>query len=232
MKNDIIIKQYAIDYNFIISNYLDKSLWKKKWSLFIYKDNVFTLNIYKIETETDRIIFKISYNKLSWDHEYITYDIQNTSIDILKKQINGGIFRLMETQDSYLARQSSGYKTIIDARSDEEDKLREIAKDYLDSNGITLDDVREAYIDRYISRNSKTQSMLDNYLWGCKYTFLSEIMLVFTKITNDTTRFENVQKAVGNMSNIALIEAAVEEFIESIDSDEFEEEMVSELEAI
>ena len=50
MKNDIIIKQYAIDYNFIISNYLDKSLWKKKWNLFVYKDHVFTLNLYKIET--------------------------------------------------------------------------------------------------------------------------------------------------------------------------------------
>ena len=226
------LKVYQIDYDFIISNYLDKSLWKKKWSLFIYKDNVFTLNIYKIETETDRIVFKISYNKLNWDHEFVTYDIQNTSIDILKKQINGGIFRLMETQDSCLARQSSGYNTILDAKSDEKDKLREIAESYLDSNGITLDDVREAYIDRYISRNSKTQSMLDNYLWGCKYTFLSEIMLVFTKITNDTTRFENVQKAVGNMSNIALIESAVEEFIKSMGSDEFEEEMVSELEAI
>ena len=226
------LKVYKIDYDFIISNYLDKSLWKKQWNLFVYKDHVFTLNIYRIETELDRIVFKISYNKLAWDHEYITYDIQNTSIDILKKQINGGIFRLMEAQDSFLARQSSGYNAIRDAKSDEEDKLREIAESYLNSNGITLNDVREAYIDRYISRNSKTQSMLDNYLWGCKYTFLSEIMLVFTKITNDTTRFENVQKAVGNMSNIALIEAAVEEFIESMGSDEFEEEMVSELEAI
>ena len=57
------IKVYKIDYDFIISNYLDKSLWKKKWNLFVYKDHVFTLNLYKIETETDRIVFKVSYNK-------------------------------------------------------------------------------------------------------------------------------------------------------------------------
>lgn len=226
------IKVYKIDYDFIISNYLDKSLWKKKWNLFVYKDHVFTLNLYKIETETDRIIFKVSYNKLGWDHEYITYDVQNTSILILKKQINGAIFRLMETQDGYLARCSAGYTAIIDAKNDEETKLREIAEAYLDDHGIELDDVREAYIDRFVSRNMRTDTMASNYLMGCKYTFLPELMLVFTKIIEDDVRYESVTNAIGNKGNLALIESAVEEFIGQIDSSEYEEEMIDALESI
>lgn len=226
------IKVYNIDYSFIISNYLDKSLWKKKWSLFIYKDNVFTLNIYKIETETDRIVFKISYNKLNWDHEFVTYDIQNTSILILKKQINGAIFRLMEIKDGDDARNSAGYNAIVEARQEERDRLRDIAEQYLDSNGIELDDVREAYIDRFISRNAKTDSMAYNYLQGCMYTFLAEIMLVFTKITNDKARYDVVVNAVGNKGNIALIESAVETFVNEMQTDEYEEEMTDALESL
>ena len=226
------IKVYKIDYDFIISNYLDKSLWKKKWNLFVYKDHVFTLNLYKIETETDRIVFKISYNKLGWDNEYVTYDTQNTSILILKKQINGAIFRLMETKDGYDARNSAGYRAIVDARDEERDRLRDIAEAYLDDHGIELDDVREAYIDRFISRNTKTDSMAHNYIQGCMYTFLAEIMLVFTKITEDNARYEIVTNAVGNKGNIALIESAVEEFIEQIDSNEYQEEMIDALESI
>ena len=226
------LKVYQIDYDFIISNYLDKSLWKKKWNLFVYKDHVFTLNLYKIETETDRIVFKISYNKLSWDNEYVTYDIQNTSILILKKQINGAIFRLMETKDGYAARNSAGYSAIVNARDEERERLRDIAEQYLDSNGINLDDVREAYIDRFISRNSKTDAMAHNYLQGCMYTFLAEVMLVFAKITEDNARYNVVVNAVGNKGNLALIEAAVETFLEELDSTDYEEEMVSELEAI
>jgi hypothetical protein len=226
------IKVYKIDYDFIISNYLDKSLWKKKWNLFVYKDHVFTLNLYKIETETDRIVFKISYNKLNWDNEYVTYDIQNTSILILKKQINGAIFRLMETKDGYDARNSAGYCAIIDAKGEERERLRDIAEQYLDSNGIELEDVREAYIDRFVSRNTKTDSMAHNYLQGCMYTFLAEIMLVFTKITEDNARYNVVANAVGNKGNLALIESAVEQFVKELETDEYEEEMTDALESI
>ena len=226
------LKVYQIDYDFIISNYLDKSLWKKKWNLFVYKDNIFTLNIYKIETETDRIVFKVLYNKNMWDYETISYDIQNTSIKILKQQINGAIFRLMESKDRSLAEKSSGYRSILNARNDEENRLREIAESYLDDNGITLDDVREVYIDKYVSDNSKISSMLNNYLDGCKYTFLTELMLVFTKITNDDTRFRNIENAVGNKGNLALIESAVEKFIEDMDTEDYENEMIDALESL
>jgi hypothetical protein len=226
------IKVYNIDYGFIISNYLDKSLWKKKWNLFVYKDHVFTLNLYKIETETDRIMFKISYNKLNWNNEYVTYDIQNTSILILKKQINGAIFRLMETKDREDARNSTGYSAIVDARDEERERLRDIAEQYLNSNGIELEDVREAYIDRFISRNAKTDTMAHNYLQGCMYTFLAEIMLVFTKITEDNARYNAVANAVGNKGNLSLIESAVEQFVKELETDEYEEEMTNALESL
>jgi hypothetical protein len=108
----------------------------------------------------------------------------------------------------------------------------DIAEQYLDSNGINLDDVREAYIDRFISRNAKTDTMAHNYLQGCMYTFLAEVMLVFTKITEDNTRYNAVVNAVGNKGNLALIESAVEQFVEELETDEYEEEMTYALESL
>lgn len=226
------IKVYKIDYDFIISNYLDKSLWKKKWNLFVYKDHVFTLNLYSIDTRNDKIMFEIQYNKRTYSSELVSYDIQNTSIKILKQQINGAIFRLMEREDESRARNSQGYQTIVSAYRDEEEKLREIAEGFLDDNNITIDEVREAYIDRYVTNNCKMCTMLTNYLDGTKYTFLTELLLVFTKITEDTKRYENVCNAVGNRSSVALIESAVEQFISEMETEEYEEEMTNALESL
>lgn len=226
------IKVYKIDYDFIISNYLDQSLWKKKWNLFVYKDHVFNLNLYSIDTKNNKITFEITYNKRSYSNELVSYDIQNTSIKILKQQINGAMFRLMEKEDETMARSSSGYQRIRDAYEDEEQRLREIAEAFLDENGIQLDEVREAYIDRYVSNNGKMYSMLNNYLEGTKYTFLTELLLVFTKVTEDTKRYENVCNAVGNRGNIALIESAVEQFVSELESDEYNEELTDALESL
>ena len=41
MDNLPIIKNFEIDYSFIIKNYLNPELWHKKWNLFIYKNFVF-----------------------------------------------------------------------------------------------------------------------------------------------------------------------------------------------
>lgn len=226
------IKVYKIDYDFIISNYLDKSLWKKKWNLFVYKDHVFTLNLYSIDTRNDKIMFEVLYNKRTYSSELVSYDIQNTSIKILKQQINGAIFRLMEIEDESRARNSQGYQTIVSAYRDEEEKLREIAEVFLDDNNISIDEVREAYIDRYVTNNCKMRTMLTNYLEGTKYTFLTELLLVFTKITEDTKRYENICNAVGNRSSVALIESAVEQFISEMETEEYEEEMTNALESL
>ena len=77
------LKVYNIDYEFIIKNYLSPSLWKKIWTLLQYKEHIITLNLYKIMTKDNEIVFEIKYQGF-WGTEYITYNINNTSIKILK----------------------------------------------------------------------------------------------------------------------------------------------------
>ena len=196
-----IPKVYKVDYEFLIKNYLDPSLWKKTWTIYVYKDNIFTISLNSIYCGSRDINFKISYNKLEpWESELVMYPLDGQmSIDILMKKINGTIWNLMCKHERDLIIQSDGYKEILSQKRDEADRLREIAEEFLDNNNVTNDNIREAYIDRYVDDNSKIDAMLLNYRDGCQYTFLTEDMLVFTKATDDKTRFDTVVQA--NSSN-------------------------------
>ena len=226
------VKVYSIDYSFIISNYLNRELWKMKWNLFVYKNNVFTLNLHSIDTKNNNICFEISYNKQNWVKQTIWYDIDNTSIDILKQQINGAIFRLMEEEDGDMCRETDGYYHIKELYNNEDDKLREIAENYLDENGITLDDVREVYIENYVDKNRKMDTLLSNYVSSHRYRYLTEMMVVFTKITNDTMRFNNIKNAIQDDNRIKQIEDEIKEFDIYFNSDDYENDMVDELEGL
>ena len=68
------IKLYKIDYEFIIKNYLDKSLWKKIWNLFIFKNNIFTLQLASIDTKEEKIYFEINFNKLNNQWTFSIYE--------------------------------------------------------------------------------------------------------------------------------------------------------------
>lgn len=215
------LKVYEIDYSWIISNYLDKELWDKKWNLFIFKDDVFTLNLYNIDVKNKEIRFEVRHNKQAWNYEYVNYPLSGVmSIDILKRQINGAIWNLIDDYDTKLIRDSDGYESIQNSKYDEEEFLKSVAKKFLDDNNVTNEDIREVYIDDYVSKNSTIGSKQDGYVTMCKYTFATEIMLVFTKITKDEARFKRVMDAQKNNYRINKILDEVKEYIKDLDIDD------------
>ena len=59
MDNLPTIKNFEIDYSFIIKNYLNPELWHKKWNLFIYKSFVFSLELNSIYVQDEKIYFHV-----------------------------------------------------------------------------------------------------------------------------------------------------------------------------
>lgn len=227
------LKVWKIDWEFIISNYLDKSLWNKRWHLFQYKDIIIDIWLYKIDCENDTVCFKINMNKLSyWGYESVEYNIKNTSIKILQQQINGAMWRLIKSYEDNLIKDTDGYRQIISHRSEEEDRLREIANDFLDDNGVTNSDIRDAYIDKFVCNNSKLDIMLSNYLSYNRYHHATELMLAFCSATNREESKKEVLEATKNDLGIPGVMKEVNEFMETFDSEEYYDEMCSELEAI
>lgn len=227
------LKVWKINWEFIVSNYLDKSLWKKSWHLFQYKDFIVDLNLYGIDCESDTVSFKLHCNMLPfWNNEYVKYNIANTSVKILQQQIHGAMFRLLMSYDRRLICDSKGYNQILETAESEKSRLREIAYDYLTDNGVTNEDIREVYADNYVNNNSKLDIMLNNYCDYNKYHYATEVLLAFCSATNDKDRMTEILKATENDKNIQLILNEVDEFSKLLCSDEFVDIMTDELEAI
>lgn len=226
-----VVKVYKIDYEFIIKNYLDKNLWKKVWNLFVYKEHIFTLNLYQIDTKNDKVVFEIHKNNYS-NYELVYYDLKNTSIKILMQQINGAIFRVMCDYEEREIRKTDGYFELCHAENEENDKLRDIATDFLDECGISNSDIRESYIEAYVYRAHTVYKLKDEYMNKYKYNMIPDMFLVFCEITKDTDRLNTVKARITDKSRLTEIEKEVSDFLEYIETDEYEENIRSELEGI
>ena len=216
MNNNLIIKQYDVDYSFIIKNYLDESLWNKKWTLFVYKNYTFYLELYEIKVKDKKICFKISFNDLSY---YFYYNKEISNIDILKKQINGGIFYLIGMYEHTLIKQEKEYQKIEDGKGEEIDLLTEIAEEFLDENNVSNDEIRQAYIDKYVDDNTKTDNYLLDYISIREYRVLTDLYLVYTKASGDNDRYNNVNKIAKEEPNYNELMEEVNEYLEKLEND-------------
>ena len=130
-------------------------------------------------------------------------------------------------------RPNIGYKRIEESKWEERNMLRDIARDFLDREGVTNDEIREVYIDRYVDKNETVYEKLSAYKRNSKYTVLTDLLLIFCEITLDKTRMKNIIDANGGHTvRLALIESEVQEFMERLNTTEYVEEMECELESI
>ena len=235
MTQQLAIKVYDIDYSFIINNYLDKSLWHKEWTLFNYKNIRFTLHLSKIDVVDEAISFRIHIHAPEYSTwEAVWYYVTQSNIKILKQQIEGTIFRLIEMYEESLIRDEQEYKDIRSMGWEEEDSLREIASNFLDENGVTNNEIREVYIDNYVSNNTRTDTYLNAYKERRKYMVLSDLYLIFTEITKDDTRKGRIISKISSLPTFFDILSELEEYIKQLEENDEEiiDVLKSELEAI
>lgn len=224
MNNSLALKVWKVDYEFIIKNYLDKSLWGKMWNIFTYKDVNFTIQLRAINMMDEYIQFEIKCNKYRSTTcvEYY-YNHPEYNINVLKKKINGAIFSLITWWEENIIRDTPDYKEIISTSQDEEIALINIANDFLDNNGVHNEDIRDAYIEKFVSDNNTIDTKLSDYISYSKYNYLTELMLVFTKATNDGSRYNMVIDAQHNEDKIKEILEYISEKQKQLEEEDFEE---------
>lgn len=235
--NQLAIKVYKIDYEFIIKNYLDRRLWKQIWNLFIFKDNVFTLMLQSINTQEEKIYFQVGFNKLNnqWKFsktETILYDLNNMTIELLKKSINGAIFRLAEKLDEYDVENCVIYREIYNSSDEEEAILRDVAKDFLNDEGVTNDDIREVYIDYYVDNNKTIYNKLSLLKANLKYNFQTELLLIICELINDDVRKNKIIINLQNKTKAKELQEEVKKYMEYMETDNWLDEARENLVAI
>lgn len=239
MRNEITLKKYDVDYSFIVRNYLSPELWKKTWPLFVYKNVSITLNLNSIDVEDPiTITFKISVKAPGYHSSTLKCHVIPTSnLKVLKNQINSGIISLISGYETNEIKSTNEYKELLNASIIEEERLRDIAENYLDDNSIYIDDVRDAYIDYYVSKNNDGDEYLSNYTQSMKYKKCPDLWLVYAKASNNEDLENYIKHALTN-DDYCYVLKEIKEYVDILsdeDSDEYNdyfEEKESNLESI
>lgn len=242
MENKMLaLKVYNVDYSFIIKNYLDQKLWEKEWTIFTYKRFEITLKLDSIGIKNKRIWFEVTIKDNSEENknyfgksvrDTFSYALSVENINILKNTLNHTIFCLMQKleEESY-TELTYEYKKIIDMRYEELEKLEKIAEEFLDSERVRNEEIREAYIEYYINKNEKVYELRDNYKNEMKYRMITDFYVAFLKATDDKDRLEIIRQKIGNSKLEETLEK-IKEYEEYMETEEFEEEMKNNLEEV
>lgn len=242
MENGLTLKVYKMDYSFLIKNYLNPEMWQKQWTLFEYKNYSVTMNIWSIQTRTEQIILDIRLHYVDgegykdYKEQSISFSLKIEDVTFLKRQINSAIFNLIVAlEKEQMIHRTSTYTELYESSRDERRKLADIANDFLDENEINNDSIRDAYVSAYIDAYAKIPNMLSDYVDSRIYQELPDVYLTWLSCLEDDPkkeiRIEEIKRALGN-DEYKKIMTDIEEYVAHMETEEYEEEMKSNLEEV
>ena len=231
MENRITIKQWKMNWDFLIKNYLNPEMWEKTWTLFQYKEFVITLNIYCIYTRSESIAFDVRCHYVSsngfttYKEETISCSLKIEDLTFLKRQINSAIFKtIVDMEKDKFIRNSDEYQHLLDLKRNERERLSDIAERFLDDNDVTNENIREAYIDAYVSEYEKIADILNSYVDENIYRHCTDFYLIWLDTLKDDPkkkiRTEEIHKKLGNEKYDEVM-AEIKEYEEYMQTEEF-----------
>lgn len=248
MKNKLpAIKVYDIDYSFIIKNYLNPEMWQKTWTLFQYKTFVITLQLTHINCQDEKITLRVKIKDNSSEHKYsydwgrnsdkdasddVYYSLKINNLNFLKNSVEHSVFNAIERLEKYNILASKDYLDLKEMYSNEKDSLKKIAEDFLDANDVSNEDIREAYIDTYVSNNTQLDTYLGRMIDRKQHLIFPDLYLVFANATRNDKTVKKWEEILAENNNIEELKTEILEYLEYMQSEDFENDMNSNLEEI
>lgn len=241
------IKVYDIDYSFIIKNYLNPEMWQKTWTLFQYKTFVVTLQIDYINCAEEKICFKVTLKDNSTENLYnyewgrntdkkayymAYYSLKINDINFLKREINSRVFDCITLLEKYNILASEECARLEYEYSNETELLTQIAERFLDDNGVSNEDIRDAYIDAYVNNNSKLDIYKSRLIETLQYQTFPDLYLVYANATGDEKVIKKWEEILNENNNLGELKDEIKEYLEYMNTEEFEEDNASCLEEI
>lgn len=244
----LVLKKYEMDWDFIISNYLNPELWEKKWTLFQYKEWVITIKLNSIECQDNKINFLLEIKDNSTERKYkdawgshnrdktawcfINYSLKIDDIQFLIRKIQNGIWDLIIRIEQENIRTLEIYEQIKSSANHEKRELERIAENFLDDEGVTNEEIRDVYIENYVENNQKIEDKLDEILYENEYTIFTDFYLVYAESTKNEKMIEKAKNKTKKVADIESIQEEVKKYMQKIETEEFEDEMRDNLEEI
>lgn len=242
METGLTLKVYKMDYEFLIKNYLDRSMWDREWTLFEYKNYKVTMNIWSIMTRTEQISLDIRLHYVNengysdYKERTVSFSLKIEDITFLKRQINSAIFDLMVLVERDTAiEKTPEYYDLQDMRYEEKRKLEELATEFLNNANVTNSNLQDAYIEAYVEEYAKVPAMIRDYIENRVYQELPDLYLTWLSCLEDDPKKEirtkEIQKALDDAKYQQIMEE-VEEYKKYMQTEDYEEEMKSNLEEV
>jgi hypothetical protein len=243
MKNQLTIKVFKMNYDFLIKNYLNPELWQKEWTLFEFKFYKVTMNLYSINTKNEKILLELHIcykDPDAWcgysTEKTVDYSLKINDIEFLKRKINSAIWEGIQSLESnYLIEGEDEYQNLISLREREKERLGDIAREFLEDNGIENEHIIEAYTEAYIDEYEKTWSLMQDYKSNRKYHVSTDFYLTWLNSLEDSKDKEsrlNWVKDVLSSQELQNVLNEISEYQEYIETEEWEDEAKEKLEEV
>jgi len=128
--NELSTKVFEFDFQFILDNYLDRRLWKKKWLIFKYGNLEITVKIYLIDVVRSQVQLEVEaeyfgsgidyWNRKSGWSFYLPLEKENINFIALQNKLVGTAIYCIESIETGIILYEKGYR--------EAEELDEIAR--------------------------------------------------------------------------------------------------------
>lgn len=235
MENQLAIKVFKMNYDFLVKNYLNPELWQREWTLFEFKFYKITMNIYSINTKNEKILLELHIQYKDPDawcgystEKIVDYSLKINDIEFLKRKINTAIWEGIQNLElSYLIEAEDEYQNLVYLRQNERERLGEIARGFLEENGIENENIIEAYTEAYVDEYEKTWDLMQDYKANRKFHVSTDFYLTWLNSLEDSKDKESRLtwvKEVLTSSELEKVQKEISEFEEFIETSEWEEE--------
>ena len=129
----------------------------------------------------------------------------------------------------YIAKTDEYYK-LQNMKDKERVKLEKIAKEFLDENNITNENIRDSYIEAYVDNTEKVWSLIADYEIKNRFRMTPDLYLTFAIATDNKELEDDVLKANEDTKEELLKQ--IEELEEYMQTEEYEEEVKDNLEEV
>ena len=158
--NELSTKLYKLDFKELINNATNRAYWTKKWEIFNYDGMSVEFSLESINIVHNKLNGKIRLNGDNWRNpeSLITIPLQESNFnkEALERELVGKVDSIFLQQGCIDLTKTREYEEIEILECELVYRLKDIAIEFLNNNNIYNGDIRDLYIDDYVSNNKKS----------------------------------------------------------------------------
>jgi len=231
--NALAHKVYDINFDFILNNYLNPKLWRAAWTIFKYDDIEVVLRLDRIHVQNKHLSMELKVVQGPRDDIFsssvtTSFDVypehEDETTEAAERRLHSRVIRLFRSVEDTDIADTEMYKRARQQNREHKDYLRELAEEFLDSEGVTHEDIREAYIDSFVWDNVK--DFRNDVRDALKFKMRTALMLTYCSLFDLDERYEEIRhKADLSESRDKIIRQEIADFQKQLDEGELTYEM-------